>query len=355
MDENNDLMQYMAMMRSDGDFDVRPAEDVKDIADSRKWMKIETTREQKMQVSAFAAQMPAFLASQTMAQAYICKFPAGVNGTLVALKKGGFSSMIRGANGQFVSHASYIPIGFQAALTSVFSVMSIATSQYYLKEINSEMKMIRQDIDRILEFLYGNKKAELLAEASFIRYAYENYISIMQHDEQRLATIQSIQAAKKTAMTDIEFYMTDLESTVSSAVNLDVKALYSNATQLRQSLEFSIQLYGMACVLESYFAQNSDQGYLRYVSDELARYITKCDKRILSSYILLKKKVEDYKVPIVKLDKTAMLADINSIIGSLNEGDENALKLSLQEALSAGAKESEYYITSSGDMYVNVA
>lgn len=355
MDENNELIKYMAMMRSDGDFDIQPVEEIKDIDNKKGWMKIETTPEQKMQVSAFAAQMPSFMAGATMANAYICRFPAGVNGTLVALKKGGFSSMIRGESGQFIAHASYIPIGLQSALTSTFSVLSVVTSQYYLKEINSELKMIRQDIDRILEFLYGNKKAELMSEAVFVRYAYENYISIMRHDEQRLATIQSLQATKKLAMTDIEFYIADLDSTVSSLANLDIKSLYSTASQLKQSLEFSMQLYGMATVLESYFSQNSDESYLKYAADELSRYISKCDKRILSSYILLKKKVEDFKMPIVKIDKTSMLNEINDIINSLNEGDENELKISLQSALSASAKDAKYYITSEGEMYLNVA
>ena len=355
MGENDELNRYMQMIKDDGKFEIQPTEIIKDIDQSKKWMKIEVTPEQKSQLSAFTAQMPTLMAGAALSQAYICRFPAGVSGTLVALKKGGFSSMIRGANGQIVSHASYIPLGMQAAFTSVFSVMSIATSQYYLNEIHSELRMIRQDLDRILEFLYGNKKAELMSEAAFVRYAYENYISIMEHDEQRLATIQSLQSTKKLAMTDIEFYMADLDSKVRETVNLDIRKLYSEASQLKQSLEFSMQLYGMAGVMEAYFSGNTDNSYVKYVSDDLSKYITKCDKRILSSYTLLRKKVEDYKVPMVKTDKTQMLAEIDGVVASLSEGDENELKLSLQQTLTAMARDQEYYISGEGDIYVNIA
>lgn len=76
-------------------------------------------------------------------------------------------------------------------------------------------------MDKILEFLYGDKKAELLSEVSFIKYAYENYSSIMGHNEQRVATIASLQDAKKVAIKDIEFYMCDLDSTINSKSSID--------------------------------------------------------------------------------------------------------------------------------------
>ena len=61
-----------------------------------------------------------------------------------------------------------------------------------------------------MDFLYGDKKAELMSEISFTKYAFENYASIMAHEAQRAATITSLQSAKKVAMNDIEFYIHDL-------------------------------------------------------------------------------------------------------------------------------------------------
>ena len=74
--------------------------------------------------------------------------------------------------------------------------MAFASGQYFITQVNSELQKINQNIDKILEFLYGDKKAELLSEVSFVKYAYENFSSIMAHDEQRVATIASLQNAK---------------------------------------------------------------------------------------------------------------------------------------------------------------
>ena len=83
--------------------------------------------------------------------------------------------------------------------------MSIASGQYFLAEINKELKTINQNIDNILKFFIWGQKAELLAEVSFAGYAYQNYSSIMEHEQQRLATLTNLQESKKVAMKDIEF------------------------------------------------------------------------------------------------------------------------------------------------------
>ena len=48
---------------------------------------------------------------------------------------------------------------------------------------------MNQSIDEILEFLYGDKRAELISEVGFVKAAYQNYSSIMQHEQQRFAII----------------------------------------------------------------------------------------------------------------------------------------------------------------------
>ncbi len=95
-------------------------------------------------------------------------------------------------------------------------------------------------LDEILEFLYGDKKTELMAEMSFIRYAYENYASIMSHEQQRIATIISLQEARKVAMKDIGSYIYDLETTIfrktKDYAELDLRG---KSFQIKESLELS--------------------------------------------------------------------------------------------------------------------
>ena len=95
----------------------------------------------------------------------------------------------------------------QAAVMGVFTAMSAATGQYFLKQINGNLREINQKIDTILEFLYGDKKAELLSEISFTQYAYQNYSSIMMHEQQQTAMIASLQEARKVAIKDIANFL----------------------------------------------------------------------------------------------------------------------------------------------------
>ncbi len=56
----------------------------------------------------------------------------------------------------------------------------------------------------------------------------------MGHNEQRAATIVSLQEAKKVAMKDIEFYLCDLDSTINSKSSID--ELVTNAFQIKRKL-----------------------------------------------------------------------------------------------------------------------
>ena len=66
------------------------------------------------------------------------------------------------ANGHIAGHASFYPLAAQAAVLGAFTVLSAVTGQYFLTQINSELKIVNQKLDEILGFLYGEKKAELM-------------------------------------------------------------------------------------------------------------------------------------------------------------------------------------------------
>lgn len=188
--------KFFQMMQTSGDFEVVPCDSAINFEDSNRHKKLKLSSAQKMHISAFAQNTLPAIATGTIANAYVVKFPEGLPHTLTALKQGGVGSMIR-ENGKFVGSASFYSMSTQAAIMGTFTAMSVASGQYFLSQINNEMRMMNMKLDEILEFLYGDKKAELMAEMSFIKYAYENYLSIMVHEQQRIATIVSLQEAKK--------------------------------------------------------------------------------------------------------------------------------------------------------------
>lgn len=350
MSESNDnIIQMMALQN---DFQLEPVK--REVDFERGFTKVSLTSNQKKQISAALQHVPGAAASGGMANAYVAKFPDGINHTLMTLKQGGVSSTWLDASGHFGGTASLYPMKMEAAMLGAFSAMAIASGQYFIKQINSELQMINQSMDKILEFLYGDKKAELLSEVSFVKYAYENYSSIMEHDEQRVATIASLQEAKKVAMKDIEFYMCDLDSTINSKVGVD--ELVANAFRIKESLELSIQLYGMSSVLETYFAQNHDTEFIKYIEREVTSYIDKCEKRILSNFSALKKHLNDYKGRLLeKVDKTQYEKSVGELVDSLYNGEESAIRKSLRKTLQAASSVKEYYVSNDGEVYLKEA
>lgn len=346
--------QAFEALKESSDFIFAPCEKQMDFSDKTRFAKLECGPEQKMYLSGLVQQMPTLVASGSLAQAYTVKFPQGLPHTLSTLRQGRFGSMIHGADGKFVGTASFYPMQAQAVLLGAFSAMAIASGQYFLTEIRSELNMMNLKLDKILEFLYGDKKAELMAEISFARYAYQNYSAIMACEAQRNATITSLQQSKKVAMKDIEFYMNDLHSAVNAeGKNYEnLEALSENALQIKESLDLSIQLYVMSSLLEVYYAQNYAEEYINYLESEMLIYMDKCEKRILSSFSVLKRRLDEYKSkPLEKVDKSIYTAKIAELIAPLNSGEESTLRKSVRSALHASSRNLEYYLSEDGSLY----
>ncbi|MBS6180555.1 MAG: hypothetical protein KH921_07180 [Erysipelotrichaceae bacterium] len=346
----NEQQEVLEIMKNTGEFQIEPMDSKLDF--DRGFIKLDLNQEQKKHISALLQYIPTMMAIGTISNTYVAKFPNGLPHVLTNLKQGGFGTMVQ-KDGRFVGSASLYSTAGQTAVLGVFTAMSIASGQYFLTQINNELKMMRLNIDKILEFLYGDKKAELMSEVSFVKYAYQNYSSIMSHGEQRIATIGSLQNAKKVAMKDVEFYMSDLDSTVNGK---DIVSLVEKSFQIKESLELSMQLYGMSSVLETYYAQNHDTSYNIYIENEMISYIDKCEKRILSSFSILSGRVRDYKGKLwEKIDKSDYEKSIGELVDSMNSGEESTLRKSLRSVLRATSQVTEYYLNKDGNVYLKVS
>ena len=357
MENNNEDIQSFQALRECGDFDILSYSDVSELDDTSKYTKLNLSPAQRSQVSAFMQNVPMAMASGAMANAYVVKFPEGLPHSLVALKQGGFGSMIRGENG-FVGTASFYNMTTQAAMLSAFTAMSVATGQYFMAQINSQLDTINKKMDDILGFLYGDKKAELLSELNFVRFAYENFSSICMIDTQRIATIGSLQSAKKVAIKDIEFYLGDLDLKVNSDVKnySGLERVCNDSVKIKQSLDLSVQLYIMSNLLEMQYSQNMDKSYVTYLESEMTQCITRCSNRILSNFSKLKGKIDSYKESpvekISKIDKTDEENLIGNIIESLKIDEELPMRNTIKSVLESAVKQNEYFVKKDGSLYV---
>lgn len=320
---------------------------------SDRYTKLECASEQAICINALMQQLPSFAAAGTIANSYRLVFPEGIEGTLMRYKteSAGLGTPIIGENGKIVGHAELFDMRAEAAILGAFTAISVVTGQYFLSEINSKLTLLNLKVDKIMEFLYGDKKAELMAEISFVQQSQQNYSSIMSRDTQRTATITGLQQACKTAMKDIEFYMYDLYKKARADEKLfgKFRELSDSALSIRDSLELAKQLFVMGHIMEAYFARNFDPSYIKSVSETVAYYINKCDKNILGSFNILRSKADKFK----DSENTKILKEkFDAIIGSLDGGDEAPILRSMSEALSAATARREYFVDRKGGVYL---
>lgn len=247
-------------------------------------------------------------------------------------------------------------LGKQQVIMGAFTAMSIASGQYFLSEINSNLTAINQKIDKILEFLYGDKKAELISEVSFVNFAFQNYGSIMECDHQRTATIISLQGARKVAMKDTEFYMSDLDSLVKAKDTPDLNSIIGKAFQIKDCLQLAIQLYCMSNILEVAYSQNGNILYHEYVEKDILSYIDKYEKRMLSNFSAIQMYIKTYKGNLLKkIDKTVYEKQVEEFVDSLGNGEEFIRRKPLQSFLQSFQKESAFVLDMEGNAYLKTA
>ncbi|MBR4334023.1 MAG: hypothetical protein IKP72_15200 [Clostridia bacterium] len=349
--------QAFEMIEADADFAIAPCEKFLDFDDKSKYTKLQINDAQKMQLSALIQHTPQAIAAGTLAQAYTVSFPKGLPHTLTALHQGGYGSMIR-ANNQFVGSASFYPIHAQAVALGAFTAMSAVTGQYFLSQINSELRIVNEKLDDILNFLYGEKKAELIAEIEFVKYAHKNFNTIMLHEQQRLATIINLQEARKVALKDMEFYFGDLDAISQKGAGdySKLMILVKDAYKAKECIEMSRQLYVVSGLLELYYSQNYDESYISSTEQGMIEYINRCDNRIVSGLSKIQSKISDYKPQLFERVedqyKQKEIAKLEKDLESYKDGKESPIRIFLKTALDEINKKAVYYIDKEGQIYL---
>lgn len=336
---------------------ITSLDDSIDITNSPRFAKLDLTQGQKMQISALVNQLPAMVGTSMLSNTLTITFPEGVQGVLMKLKAGGYSTTLKNPDtGKIVGTASLDFSTSQAVCLGAFTAMSVISGQYFLSQINNSLKQISSGLDKILEFLYGDKRAELLSEVSFIQFAYKNYQSVMEHSDQKIATLISLQNAKKVAMKDIEFYLSDLSSTMSDKKSNDISTTVPKVIRTKECLDLSLQLYTMSNLLEVYYAENFDPNYISFVQDETTVYIGKCEKRLLNCFGQLKQLLAATKEnPFVKVNKAEYMQQIDDILAELESSGASPLQTTLQSALTETRKEKQYCLNRDGEVYLKVS
>lgn len=341
-----------------GGCEIKPLDDTIDLSNSKKFVKLEPTEGQKIQISGLMSQLPAIAGMDILSKSVTLTFPEGVQGSLMKLKNrsGYTTAIVDPETGKIKATASLDFVTPEKVFLGAFTAMSVVSGQYFLSQINSSLAQISSGLDKILEFLYGDKRAELLSEVSFIRFAYENYNSVMEHSEQRIATLISLQNAKKIAMKDIEFYLSDLSSIITDKKSSDISATVPKMIRTKDCLDLSLQLYTMSNLLEVYYSENYDPNYISFIQSEASGYIDKCEKRSLKCFGQLQQVLAGAKEGfLTKINKTEYIQQIDGIVGELEAISDSPLQTTLQTALGETSKRKQFCLNKEGEVYLKVS
>lgn len=282
---------FLAEIRETMGCDIAPCTKEVNLNDEKIFEKLLLTTEQKMILSELGSHLPNVASTGLIANAYSIKFSKGKPHILMKNKKmGGYTTTIVNEKHEIQGHAALFQMNTQALILGAFTAMSVATGQFFLAQINKELRTISKKLDEILDFLYGEKRAELLSEVNFVKQAYRNYGSIMGHEVQRIATIGSLQEAKKVAMKDIEFYEKCMADKIDDVKEIKyfsdiVKKDSGDLGKISENLELSLQLYLLSGLMEVYYSQNFDETYLDNLQLEINTYVKKCYEQLVEGYI----------------------------------------------------------------------
>ena len=329
----------------------------------RHYKKLELSPSEKTQMSQFVKHISSTIENRESSQSfYAVKWPDGLPNMLTPFTDGSsYMGTLLNESGKIAAQTRLMPLNPYLLIRAGFSLLALI-SQIFLWSVHQKLNVINQKIDEILEFLYGDKKAELLAAISFTRYAYENFSSIMEHDGQRNATIQSLQSARMTAMQDVEFYLSDLHYRVSVDKDKrfpdkisEMKRMVSKAIQSSDCLDLSIQLCMTANLLEIYYSQNYNPKYLRYVENDVESYINRCEKQMIGDFNSLKTSLDTQwrkKGGRDKEDVSKLIQQVEQKLAPLMNDKGDELKAKLTTALRFLDKETECCIGADGTTYL---
>lgn len=338
--------------------DVTTSDVAYDFADTSRFRKIKFPEQAGITANSLLRLVPAELAADAASNTYILRFPEGIHGTLMNLHQGGQATTMVDSTGRIAGTASlYKVTPAAAAAFQVFSITSFATGQYFLADISSKLTEVNRKLDDLLVFLQTSKRTELLSELTFVKYALANYSTIMLSEPQRMATISNLQRAKIKAVADMEFYLKELEKNANTK-NANAKNAENQIRTLlqnKQGVDLASQLYALSTIMESYYAQNLDETYTKYLRDETESLMGLMEKRVSTAIGTFANSIRDVhkEHPVTKKVKP-YTEDEKELLHSsevLTNRVRHPLIDTVQEALYKPSESTELYLTPDGNVY----
>lgn len=191
-------------------------------------------------------------------------------------------------------------------VSSVFSVMSMITGQYFMAQINSNLSRIEKEVSEIRRFLEDDKRSKLQSEEEFLKMTQKTIRFILDNEVQKQSILTSIQKIRMDSLASINFYKMQINNIKDDLEKKDkaedIINNIKNVCSLVSEYWYSLYLYCFAVYLEPVVAQNFDADYLDILKADIVERCKEYKKnyllwlQVFDGYIESAKAFEDNKV-----------------------------------------------------------
>lgn len=232
-------------------------------------------------VGSFFSQLPSLIGASELSNAYHIRLPSGFTiNDLTKLSSNGELTTIVSKNGKIAAHASLYSTSVSSIALGVFSVLSIATSQYFLKIINDKLEQISHQLSEIKDILKIMNFSELYANIELIQEIHRDQDTIILNSNYVQAVIAKILDIKSNAMLFIRFYSEMLTEKVNEFSKFgkrkdpDAEKKIAEIITYKECYQLSVSLKIAASIMQVVYTENlHNTEYIdRFVNDfELVR------------------------------------------------------------------------------------
>lgn len=163
--------------------------------------------------------------------------------------------------------------GVQQAVGSVFSVMSVATGQYYMDKIDNKLESIFSDVEQIKSFLSDDKKSNLESYEHYFRNVINNLQVCYDNENYKSAVLNELQSIQNNIYSSIQLYKKQINKHKEKVNQKDkAKVVVENISELCElisSYKYSVTLYMYCKLLEIIVSEINDEIYINSIIDDL--------------------------------------------------------------------------------------
>lgn len=180
-----------------------------------------------------------------------------------------------------------------------FALMSIATGQYFLSEINSSLSFLKEGMGNVTDFLETEKKSEIEADEETLIHIYFNLGYIMENDMERLAVSTSLKSMRNKALKNIKFFRSKIEKENQKIRKNSKYETFENACyelmKLYPQYWCAVKNYCSAYFLDTVITEMDDPDYLLHVYADVKNQIFLYEDLFSKSDEKIKKYIRESK------------------------------------------------------------